>query len=270
MEDYLAGLFDKFIAAIPNILVALLIVAFSVWLAHLLSGLLKRGLTRRHTDPGVTQLLAEIVRWTIVVLGVTTALQRFFNVTAFLAGLGIVGFTVGFALQNIMQNFVAGVILLAQQPFKVGDAISVAGYDGTVLAVNLRTTEMKTFDGRIVILPNADLLSNAIVNYTRADRRRVDLSVSIAKDADAESARRSVLEAIGNVPGFVPDPAPLVVFQSLGGSSMDLAAFFWVDISKTSPPAAKDAALLRIKKGFEDRGIDIPYPIQTILSSGEH
>jgi hypothetical protein len=85
-------------------------------------------------------------------------------------GLGIVGFTIGFAMQNVMQNFVSGVILLVQRPFRVGHAVGIAGYDGTVLKIGLRTTEMKALDGRIVFLPNADVLAQPIINYTRADR----------------------------------------------------------------------------------------------------
>ncbi len=100
--------------------------------------------------------------------------------TAFLTGLGILGFTVGFALQDVMKNFAAGVLLLLQKPFRVGESISVAGFDGTVTAIDLRSTEIRTFDGRIVILPNADVLNHAIVNFTRSAHRRIELPVSVA------------------------------------------------------------------------------------------
>jgi small-conductance mechanosensitive channel len=92
----------------------------------------------------VTHLLGEFVLWSIAIAGIITALQRFFDVTAFLAGLGILGFTIGFALQDIMKNFASGVILLLQQPFHVGDTIGVKGFDGTVLAIDLRATEMSS------------------------------------------------------------------------------------------------------------------------------
>jgi small conductance mechanosensitive channel len=101
-----------------------------------------------------------VVLWSITIAGTITALERFFPVTAFLAGLGIIGFTVGFALQDIMKNFASGVILLLQQPFHVGETIGVKGFDGTVLAIDLRATEIKAADGRVVILPNADVLAN--------------------------------------------------------------------------------------------------------------
>ena len=232
-----------------------------------LSRLLHRVLVRNKAEEGVTQLLTRTTKWVVIVLGCITAFQKFFDVTAFLAGLGIVGFTIGFALQNIMQNFVSGVILLLQQPFKVGDAASVAGHDGTVLKIGLRTTELKTFDGRFVFLPNADILSQPITNYTRASLRRVQLSIGVAYDSDTDLVRRVILTEINKVAGILSDPAPTVFFHTFGASSVDLDVFFWVDTvdAQTSPMAAKDEALTLIKKAFEKQNIEIPYPIQTLL-----
>ena len=172
MQEYISRLTTDFLNSIPNILIALGILAISCYAGLWLSRLLKKVLNRKNAESGVSHLLSQALKWVVISFGVITALQRFFDVTAFLAGLGILGFTIGFALQNIMQNFVSGIILLIQQPFKVGDVVGVAGYDGTTLKIELRTTEMKTFDGRIVFLPNADVLAQPIVNYTRAKLRR--------------------------------------------------------------------------------------------------
>jgi len=260
---------EKLIASLPNILTAILIVVASIYLAKLLSNLLKRVLKRRGADLEVTLLLATFVRWSIIVAGIITALQRFFDVTAFLAGLGILGFTIGFALQNIMQNFVSGVILLIEQPFDVGDAVELNGYGGTVLTISLRTTEMRTFDGLIIMIPNADVLSNAITNYTRADRRRIELPVGVSYSSDPAIARQTVLESIKNVPGFLGDPEPVVVFHTFGGSSVDMTAYFWIDTSKTNPFAAQDAALELTKAALEKKGIEIPFPITTVYMQSE-
>ncbi|MCJ7435073.1 MAG: mechanosensitive ion channel [Anaerolineales bacterium] len=269
MQEYITQMIDQIITSIPNILTALLILVASLYLAGLLGKLIRRALERRDISPGITNLLSQTLRWTIITFGMIAALQRFFNVTAFLAGLGILGFTVGFALQDIMQNFVAGIILLVQQPFKVGDAINVADYGGTVLVIDLRTTDIKTFDGRIIILPNADILSSAIENYTRANRRRVELPVGVAYDSDPETVRGLVLEAIQSIAGFVNEPAPMATFHTFGGSSIDLTAYFWIDTKLTNLFAAKDAALTKIKDAFEKAGVEIPYPIQTVLMHTE-
>ena len=132
MSEYFNQLIDDVITALPNIITAILIFIVSLYFASLLSNMLKRVLKNRKADPEITQLLAQLTRWSIIAIGTITALQRFFDVSAFLAGLGILGFTIGFALQEIMQNFVAGIILLIQQPFDVGDFIETDQYTGTV------------------------------------------------------------------------------------------------------------------------------------------
>jgi small conductance mechanosensitive channel len=269
MQEYWTQILDQMITSIPNVLAALLILLLSLYFARLLSKLLKRALERRSTSFGVTNLLSQSVRWIIISFGVITALQRFFDVTAFLTGLGILGFTIGFALQNIMQNFAAGVILLIQRPFRVGDIISTTNYTGTILAIDLRTTEMKTLDGRLVMLPNATILANPIENFTRADRRRVDLTMGMAYDADAEQVRKLVLEAVQSVAGFVSEPEPVVVFHTFGSSSIELTAYFWIDTKLTNPPAAKDAALTKVKTVFEEARVEIPHPVQAVLLRAE-
>lgn len=269
MQDYLNTFVDAFILGIPNLLSALIIFVVGLYLARVLSNLMRRVLVRRNAPVSVTHLLSQLILWTVVVAGTITALQRFFNVTAFLTGLGILGFTVGFALQDIMKNFAAGIILLLQQPFHVGDFIGVAGFDGTVLAIDLRTTEIKALDGRIVTLPNADILTNPIVNYTRADRRRIELSVGVSYKTDLEVARKAVLDAIQSVPGYVPEPEPLIGFSSFGDSALELNILFWIDTRKTNPFAARDSAFSLIKSAFDRSGIDIPFPIRMVYTHSE-
>lgn len=270
MQDHFATLAENFINSIPNIITAILILVASVYGGVLLSRLLRRVLQRNNAEPVITHLLTRTLKWTFIILGAITALQRFFNVTAFLTSLGIIGFTVGFALQNIMQNFVSGVILLIQQPFKVGHVVGIAGHDGTVLKIGLRTTEMKTLDGRIVFLPNADVLAQPIVNYTRADLRRVELPISVAYNSDTEFVRGVILDELTKVQGYQNTPEPQVVFHTFGASAINLTVYFWEDTSIVSPLAAKDEALTRIKKAFENKNIEIPYPIQVQYNRTEN
>lgn len=266
MQTYLQQFWENIIAGLPNLLTALLIFIAGIYVGKILRGLVVNVLKGRKADPGVTKLLGQITRWSVIVAGIITALQRFFDVTAFLAGLGILGFTIGFALQNVMQNFAAGVILLIEQPFNVGDTIEVNGYGGTILAINLRTTEMRTYDGLIVIIPNGDVLSNPITNYTRAKLRRVELSVGVAYGTDPSRARSVILDAIQNMPGFVGEPAPMVVFHTFSGSTIDVSAYIWFDTSKITLIAAKDAAFGLIKAALDKNGIEVPVPITTILT----
>lgn len=262
MQEYFSNWIDTFLESLPNVISAILIFVISYYVAVLFSRFLRRVLDRQNADQGVAHLLTRGLKWTLIALGIVTALQRFFDVTAFLAGLGIIGFTVGFALQNIMQNFVSGIILLVQRPFRVGHVVNIAGYDGTVLKIDLRTTEVKTLDGRIVFLPNGDVLAQPIINYTRAETRRVELPIGISYDSDTEKVRKIILDEIKKISGYLDSPEPIVLFQTFGASSIDLTVFFWVDTAINSPIAAKDTALTLIKKAFEKHNIEIPYPIQ--------
>ncbi|MEN9562678.1 MAG: hypothetical protein RIR73_922, partial [Chloroflexota bacterium] len=248
----------------PNVLTALLIFAVSYYAGTWLSRVLNRVLQRQNAEPGISHLLSQILKWTIISLGFITALQRFFNVTAFLTGLGIIGFTVGFALQNIMQNFVSGVILLVQRPFKVNDDVNLSGHEGTVKKIGLRTTEIRLRNGLLVFLPNADVLAQPIINLSRADGFRIELPVSIPYEADTEEVRAVILNEIRSVPGFLETPAPQVLFHTFGNSSVDLNVQFWINNTDTDHHVAKDMALTKIKRAFEDMGIEVPYPVQVM------
>jgi len=266
MDQYFNQLIVFFSAGAPKLLSALLIFVLSLYVARLMSNFLKRVLQRRRAPAGVVQLLGQLALWSIIVAGMMTALQQFVDVTAFLAGLGILGFTVGFALQDIMKNFAAGVILLVQQPFHVGETIGVKGFDGTVLAIDLRSTEMKATDGRVVILPNADVLANPIINYSRANQRRVELSLNLSHASEPDSVRQIILKAIESVPGFMKEPAPIIVFNSLTDHAVELNANFWVDVAKNDPFRAKDAVLLQVMSAFSEQGIEIPHPAQAVYT----
>ncbi len=265
MPDQLSSLADSTLAVLPNVLTALLIFAASYYVGIWLSRLLNRVLQRQNAEPGVSHLLAQILKWTIISLGFITALQRFFNVTAFLTGLGIIGFTIGFALQNIMQNFVSGVILLVQQPFKVGDEASLSGYEGVVQKVGLRTTEMKLRNGLVAFLPNADVLAQPIINFTRAQFYRVELSAKVPYQTDLEEVRALILDQLQSVPGYVEVPASQVLFHTFADSSINFTIQFWIN-KTTDQHVAKDAALTKIRKAFEAANIEVPYPVQIVQS----
>ena len=267
MQPYLDQFLAFFIAATPRLLTALVIFVLSLYLARLLSNVLRRVLQRRRAPAGVVQLLGQLTLWSIIVAGVITALQQFLEVTAFLAGLGILGFTVGFALQDIMKNFASGIILLLQQPFHVGETIGVKGFDGTVLAIDLRATEMKAADGRVVILPNAEVLANPIINFSRSHERRVEFTLNLSHTTEPQTVRRIVLEAIQNVEGHVDTPEPVIVFNSLTDHALELNVNFWIDVSKNDPLHAKDTVLLYVKSVFNEQGIEIPHPIQAVFST---
>lgn len=250
---------------LPKFVLALVIFFASLYLSKIISAAVRRALYKRTPVPNATKLLVDITRWSILSVGTVMAFQQFLDVTTFLAGLGILGFTVGFALQDVMKNFASGVILLIQQPFRVGDSVAVGDYEGTVLAIDLRSTEIKTFDGRIAIVPNADVLNHVIVNYTHSLQRRIEVVVGVAYGTDLKLARDVVLEAIRDVPGYLEEPAAMVVFKEFGESSVDMSVFVWFETAQTTPLKARDAAIEAINHAFDAHNIEIPFPIRTVL-----
>jgi small conductance mechanosensitive channel len=258
MQPYLETLREVLLSFFLNVLVALVILVIALYLARILSGVVRKMLDHRKIPLGVVQLFTQLTYWTIIVSGTILALQRFFNITAFLAGLGIAGLTVGLALQDVMKNFVAGVILLVQQPFRVGETIGIKGFDGTITAIDLRATEMRASDGRMVILPNSDVLVNPIINYSRTSQRQVELSLNLPLTSDPDTVKQILMTAGENIAGFLYQPEPAVVFVNLTNSALEVKLSFWVDVKQNDVGRVKEAVLLKIKSAFNEQGIEIP------------
>ena len=268
MQPFLETLWKVLVSFFLNLLAALLILIIALYLARLLSGIVRRALDHRKIPLGVIQLFSQLTYWTIIISGAILALQRFFNVTAFLAGLGIAGLAVGLALQDVMKNFVAGIILLVQQPFHVGESIGIKGFDGTITAIDLRATEMRASDGRLIILPNSDVLVNPIVNYSRTHQRQVELSLNLPLTCEPDTIRQILLDAGKDITGFLYKPEPSVRFVNITNSAIQVNLSFWVDVEKNDTARVKEAVLFNIKSAFEEQGIEIPHPIQAVYSKG--
>ena len=256
----------KLLTILPKAIVAMLILIFSIYLAGLISKAVRKALEKRGTDHEVKLVITNITRWSLIAIGVFVALQQMgFDLSAFLVSLGVVGFTIGFALQDISKNFVAGMLLLLQQPFDIGNVIEIDGFTGTVINVDLRATEIRTLDGKVVLIPNADVYSHPITNFSREDNRRLDLTIGVGCDADLELARETALKAIANIEGLLTDPAPKLAFHNFGNSTIDCTLYFWINTQENGILEAKDAAVVKINSAFAENEIEMPYPVQTVL-----
>lgn len=253
-----------FLTFLPRILAAVVLFVVTVYLALWISKLFRRLLERRRTDPGMTLLVYHVSRWTIVILGTIAALDLVnFQVTAFLAGLGILGFTVGFALQDISQNVVAGFLLLIQKPFELGDLIQIDDYTGRVLSVDLRSTELCTRDNHNVLIPNASVFTKPIINFSRQATWRISLPIGVSYESDLELVQEVTLRTIQKLPDVLDDPAPKLHFHKFNDYSIDFIVSYWIDGRVTEPFTATHPAIIAIQKAFKQTGIEIPYPIQT-------
>jgi small conductance mechanosensitive channel len=254
-----------FLNLLPSLIAALVVFIIGLYLASIVKRIVIRRLEQRTKNPQPIQLISQITYWLIIMVVAIISLQMVgFNLTAFLAGLGIAGFTIGFALQDVSKNFIAGLLLLVQQPFNIDETIEVAGYTGTVMAIDIRATQIRTLDGRIVLIPNGDVFVNPITNFSQAESRRIEISSGVAYENNPANVRQIALQAISAIPGLLDEPVPEVRFQNFGSSTFDLTVYYWIDTNQTTVSAAKDAGLEAIKHAFEEAKIDMPFPVQTV------
>jgi small-conductance mechanosensitive channel len=265
LSSILEQLLVDFLSLLPSLIAALVVFVVGLYLASIVRRVVRKSLERRTKNPQPIILVSQLVYWLVVILVAAISLQMVgFNLTAFLAGLGIAGITIGFALQDVTKNFIAGLLMLIQQPFDVGETIEVGGYTGTVLAIDLRATQLRTSDGRLVLIPNGEVFVSPITNFSQAKSRRIEISTGVAYESQPETVRQTALQAIEAIPGLISDPSPVVRFTNFGSSTFDLIIHYWIDTSQTGVAAAKDAGLQAIKAAFEETRIDMPYPVQTV------
>lgn len=258
---------ERFLDFLPDLVSALIIFLIGLYLANLVVRLLTNMLRRRNVKPEAYQVITQIVRWSLISLVTITALEQVrFDLTAFVAGLGVVGFTIGFALKDISENFVAGLMLLLQRPFELGDVIRVDEFEGRVVEVSLRATEMETMDGKNVLLPNAMLLTSPLTNLTRSPLARISVDVGVAYDADLDEVRRVTIAAVAELPEVLADPPPFVIFHTFAASSINLTVYYWIDERETRRLVAADLGVTAVKRAYDRAGIEIPYPVQTQLT----
>ena len=227
--------------------------------ARLVAGFARRAMRRGKIDESLTGFAESLVRWAILVFAVIAALAKFgVQTTSFIAVLGAAGLAVGLALQGSLSNFAAGVLILLFRPFRVGDVIDSSGSRGKVKEIGILSTTLATPDNQMVILPNASILSDKIVNVNAYPTRRVDLVAGISYGDDVARAREILLEMVSSHPLVLADPEPVVEVLELADSSVNLAVRPW---TKTEDYWSVFFDLNRsIKRELEGNGLSIPFP----------
>jgi small conductance mechanosensitive channel len=236
--------------------------------AVLLAVVLRRALVRfvdREADRHLGRVLGRFLSVVVVGVGVLFALDALgVKIAPLLGALGVGGIALAFAAQDILQNFIAGVLLQVRHPFRLGDQIQSGDYEGTVDDINLRTTELTTYDGLTVYLPNAEVLKHAIVNYTRTPFSRTELVVGVAYSTDLDRARAVILDALAKTPEVAERPAPEAWVFQFGESSIDIAVRYWHPADIASRWRVRNAVALNVKKAFDRADITIPFPQRTL------
>ena len=176
-----------------------------------------------------------------------------------LAGLGIGSVAIGFAFKDILQNWLAGVLILLRQPFRTGDQIVVNGYEGSVDHIETRVTAIRTYDGRMVLIPNSDVYTNAVIVNTAFEKRRSQYDVGIGYGDNTAKAKEVMLAAVKSVEGVEKDPAPEVLVVDLAASWVTLRPRWWTNSLRTDVVHVQSRVIEAIKTALDKHGIDMPF-----------
>ena len=260
---------NAFVERLPYIAVALLVFAAFYLAAKVLRGVTRRVFQKRTRHRNVGFVVGRLAQGTLVILGLLVALVialPTFRPGQLVQLLGISSVAIGFAFRDILQNFLAGILLLLTEPFKIGDQIRFGEYEGIVEDVQTRATMLRTYDSRRIVIPNAELFTNSVTVNTAFEHRRLEYDVGIGYGDDAERAKELMLEAVKGVPGVLADPAPDVLLVGLGPSTVNLRARWWIEPPRRSDALdSQDGVLLAIKKTLSAHGIDLPFETRVVL-----
>lgn len=262
----LEGLWEAAILMLPNFLMAVIVVVCFVLLAKLIRKGTRKLLRKVSDNIAISNLLGTIIYVSIISVGTFFALGILDldkTVTSLLAGVGVIGLALGFAFQNTAANFISGVMMASEFPLNVGDLVESNGHFGKVQKIGLRYTTMRSFQGQLIVIPNKDILENALTNYTVTGERRVDLECGVSYGDDLELVQKTAVKAIEEMK-VSTQPVELV-YTGFGDSSINFQLRFWLaDAEHADYLKAQSESIKVLKKAFDKEGINIPFPIRTL------
>lgn len=260
VSTFFAIIWDK----IDNWIAALVVFGISIALANMFRRMvvekIAQHLDEEHQDMLVLAGRATYV--TVLGLGLTVGLKvAGIDITAIVAA---IGFGLGFAMRDLVMNFIAGIILMITRNYTIGDFIKIDRTFGRITEIQGRATILKALDGTKVIVPNADLFSKMVTSYTSNPFRRLDVPVGVEYSTDLKKAIEVIRATLGNNPDIIKEPAPAVLLTEFSDSSINFSVRFWID-SKNNWWKIKSDVILQIKQAFDAVGITIPFPIRTLM-----
>ena len=273
MKDRLMLVLEKywedFWFLLPKIILAVGVLAVAFLVARKTKNLIEKKTRKRLDDPLLARFIAKVFQWGIIVLGLAVAMHLVELggiARGLLTSAGITGVVLGFAFRDIGENFLAGVLLAFSRPFNVGDTVESDSIKGVVKTLDLRNTHIRSFDGKDIYIPNAMILKNPLLNYTKDGLLRFDFVVGIDQGDDADKARDRIMDEMKGIEGILNDPPPFVTIEELGKSSVNLKVHYWVDmfVYRGSALELKTVVINRIKEALMKQGFSLPADIQEL------
>ena len=237
-----------------------------VTISHLIQKLLLSRVLK-HVNIGESQkfALGRFLTYALFLGGIFIGLQSLgVNLSSLVVFGGAVGVGVGLGLQNVVSNFVAGLILLVEQPIRIGDRIETKDTLGDVVRIAARSTWIRTNDNVVIIVPNSDFINNSVTNWTVNDARvRIGVPVGVGYSSDPEEVREMLLAAAQAHPAVLKDPAPDVIFTDYGDNSINFTLRVWTELRAHTPLVLKSDLYFALFKAFGERGVELPFPQRT-------
>ena len=250
---------DAILAIFTKLAIAIIIFWVGKKIARLLAHFLHKALTKSGAAPILTNFLRNFTYYILLTVVIITALGELgIQTTSLLGIIAAAGLAIGLALKDSLSNIASGVMIVMFRPFKIGDFIEVSGQAGTILDIRIFNTVLKSGDNKQITIPNGQITSDSIINYSANETRRIDLVIGISYDDDLKAAKKIMSDILSSHPLVLQDPAPGVSVSALADSSVNFNVRPWV---KTSDYWAVYSELLeQLKEGIEAGGCSFPYP----------
>ncbi|MBF9251975.1 mechanosensitive ion channel family protein [Pontibacter sp. 172403-2] len=259
----------RFLFLLPNILAAALIFFIALWLASKVKSLLEVHLISKAHDRITGQYIATVCKWAILVIGVLLVLQTLGLggiAAGVLASASLSAVVIGFAFKDIAENFLAGLILAFNRPFEVNDSITVNEHTGKVMALDLRTTHIRTFDSRDIFIPNGNILTSAVTNLTKNGLIRMDFVVGIDYNDNIQDAINLIEKTATGVEGILHKDPPYATVDELATNTVNIKVFFWAETDdyKKGVVLLKGKIMQQVKEALLHNGFGLPANIQEL------
>lgn len=273
MLTNIRGYYASFVDLLPKLALAIVVFLLLLAVARFVRGFSQKRLQRRMDDPLLVRFIANLMGMVVVIMALLLALN-IVGLSGVAVGMlstaGVGAFVIGFAFKDIGENFLAGIVLAFSRPFRIGDTVELGGYEGKVVALNLRDTQMKTPDGKDIFIPNSNIVKNPVVNHTLDHFMREEFVVRLNYSADigkATSVIQEILDATNEVL-HSDGKAPEVVYHEMSSTSISLLVRYWLDNSNKSAPAVKVKKQLfdRVKEALKSQKISLPADLSEITA----
>ncbi len=253
-------LLTQFVDWLPSLFAAALIFFFFWLLFRMTRSAFRHVLVRTGFEAALIGMVVNVYRFVLIALGIVMAASQLgINVGAALAGLGVVGLTIGFAAKDSLSNVMAGFLIFWDKPFHVGEWVTLGDHYGKIAEITMRTTRVQTRDNRWVIIPNASVIDQVLVNHSTNGATRLQIPVGIGYAEEIPKARNAIVEAMRHVGRVLESPVPAVVVNDLGASSVDLLVFVWIANAEDEKPVFF-AVVEAVKMALDKAGVQIPSP----------